>query len=365
MMRVILFGLFSTILLVGCSDEPMNVPPAPSSDSELFMKLVNGRLTSDRPEVGLLKLPQGICTATLVAPDVIITAAHCVGYETHHNGGNLGQFNVEVGNSFQSFPISKIISLGQELGANDIAVAKLSVNVPRDMAQPAPVAVQTPNIGNSLTVYGYGCTRRDGVTDGQKREAHFTSGEASAVLCPGDSGGPVFDNMSGSITRINSGYYLGGRGEDVYGDVVLNSGRVIQLIETLSEASNQVPPAGDPSPPSNQERTLCGFHHSVQQDWACGAQGNVKMRCRKGYAPEFEACSGGCVNDASGRAMCSVAAQAPSGPSCGTAYAPYTAWTCTSDGRTVLRCRDGQLDIQRCGSPCLPGDAMGPNGCLP
>ena len=347
--------------LSGCSDAPIVTGNAPPADSELFLKLVNGRLTSDRPEVGLLKLPAGICTATLIAPDVIITAAHCVDYQTIDAPGNVGTFNVQNGVDFTVFPVVSVVSLGGELGANDIAVAQLSVSVPSELARPVPVAAQTPQMGTSLSVFGYGCTRRDGVSDGQKRVAHFTSGEASAVLCPGDSGGPVFENEYGAITRINSGYYLGGRGEDVYGDAVLNGARIMELVTHLSQHASDAPGAAGPN--THAPETLCGFDHSVQQDWACGAQGTTKMRCRKGYAPEFEACPGGCRMNAAGRATCTLGAQGASGPRCGDVYSEFDDWTCTTDRRTILRCREGTLDIQRCGSSCVPGTVIDPQTC--
>src|SRR5262245_34474249 len=42
--------------------------------------IVNGRPTDERPEVGIIT--NSGCTATLVAPRVILTAAHCVDFQT-------------------------------------------------------------------------------------------------------------------------------------------------------------------------------------------------------------------------------------------------------------------------------------------
>lgn len=65
---------------------------------ELPWKIRSYGLTKPLPGVGRLffRLPEGdpsFCTGTLVAPSVIVTAAHCVVYETRDQGGQLRWFD--------------------------------------------------------------------------------------------------------------------------------------------------------------------------------------------------------------------------------------------------------------------------------
>src|SRR3954462_176653 len=52
--------------------------------------IIAGVATFERPEVGLLHVGNGYCTATLVAPNVAITAAHCVEFGTANTPANRG-----------------------------------------------------------------------------------------------------------------------------------------------------------------------------------------------------------------------------------------------------------------------------------
>ena len=49
--------------------------------------VVDGTITWERPEVGTLFIGGGMCTATLITPQVAITAAHCVDFGTTSRPG--------------------------------------------------------------------------------------------------------------------------------------------------------------------------------------------------------------------------------------------------------------------------------------
>src|SRR6185503_9921784 len=151
-----------------------------------------------------LMTPEGMCTATLIRPNVIITAGHCV---TEGKDGLLSAKFVIPTNakSGLSFPTNRYVAFDAR-GELDFAIVELTSSVPKATATPMDLAAAFPPLPAIITIYGYGCTNRltqDGA--GVKRKYVYTeNGGGSNVLCPGDSGGPVVaDNK---IVAINSAY---------------------------------------------------------------------------------------------------------------------------------------------------------------
>lgn len=337
----------------GCADGPDTLA-APSLDA-FEEKVVRGELTRERPEVGSISVG---CTATLVAPEVGLSAAHCFSYGTREQPGRYGTFTIESASGGERrFTIERYVSFSRDLGAADLALFRLGEAVPPDVARPAPLAVRAPAGGTTLTVFGYGCTQRNSGTDWRKRKASFPMGTATNHLCPGDSGGPVFDTSTGAVLRVNSGYYLDGFGTDIFGDVARYNATLKAKVAEWS-ATGSPDPQGPQAEPDSGE--VCGFHRPTRRDWVCSADGAARERCRKGHAPEREACAAGCEATVGAPALCADAAEARA---CGPEYAPYEAWTCTSDAGHVLRCADGGLEVVTCFSGCAPGSWTAPEDC--
>lgn len=194
---------------LGCADERSH-----EQVQEQGEKLLNGTPTYERPEIGRISG----CTATLVRPNIVITAAHCVNFRSRTTPGNYNTFTIDLGpGNSQSYPVDLIqVYSGGDLGDQDVALMRLSREVPPEVATPTSLAEREPAAGEAATIFGYGCTNRSShAGTWTKRKFAFQYGN-TYNLCPGDSGGPVVLGADGPVFGINSGYYTGS-GQDIFG----------------------------------------------------------------------------------------------------------------------------------------------------
>ena len=203
--------------LVGCAVEG-NVP---STDGvgQTQKPIIGGMINPGDPAVVHLSAGGGFCTGTLVAPTVVLTAAHCIPDAisgTVSFGQGFGDFT-DTRRVIEFFP-HRLYDAGLYQGY-DIALIRLAEPAP-DGIEPLPMnttPLSDQFLGAQVRTTGFGMT--DGVNQtggGTKRQVtmtldgvndeHIVVGDRFRNTCQGDSGGPnfmVIDNVE-QVVAVNS-----------------------------------------------------------------------------------------------------------------------------------------------------------------
>jgi hypothetical protein len=147
--------------------------------------------------------PHPTCTAALVGPATVLIAAHCV------DGSPRIRLKTSSGVVEGICKIAPGWSSEADTGS-DLALCLLRQHVSGVVFE--RVSFTLPSVGQLVAITGFGCTEEGGQRDGvlrmgtapaQNRPAGFAEsigtlytiaaiGDGDAVLCPGDSGGPLF-----------------------------------------------------------------------------------------------------------------------------------------------------------------------------
>lgn len=148
----------------------------------------------DFPDVVRIISKTTACTASIVGPRTVLTAAHCVERSRHvtfsHRSGNYSA-------SCVSSPYYK------RHYSHDLALCKTRMVI--DTTKMASIAPAGINEGDRIILTGYGCTRPGGgglsgklhwgtaiVNQVPTRGRWYIGTTDTTALCSGDSGGPAF-----------------------------------------------------------------------------------------------------------------------------------------------------------------------------
>ena len=206
---------------------------APDAPGALGRGIIGGALDTGDPAVVLLvSFPQdrstlNTCTATVIAPTVLLTAAHCVDPATHPShvfGAYLGPDASAVATATAIEPhlvlaTSVVPHPGYQVTppyTADIAVVTLASPVaatPVPLLRTAPTAlVSQPAriVGYGQTVYGtFNAVKHAGTTTLAAIDTGdtVTVGDATVRSCIGDSGGPALVMVGGVETLVGVNSY--------------------------------------------------------------------------------------------------------------------------------------------------------------
>lgn len=247
--------------LGACSDQGARERPAPPATGSTASAIVGGTVDTTRPDVLLLRDDTATgfrCTATLIAPNLVITARHCVGKRAVPNATTLckGGATTDGAQALPNYqgdlaampmyvsasPSSPLLARGKKIYDDDATttcshdVALIELDPPIAGIAPSPIRRTPLAQGDPLVAMGFGWTDHNASVNATERMKGATSvlalgpivysfkpngdpmatsqlvaiaaGEigVQGITMTGDSGGPAFDSTGQLAALVSRGY---------------------------------------------------------------------------------------------------------------------------------------------------------------
>lgn len=164
--------------------------------------LIGGRPANrgEYPEIVYIRSGNARCSATIVGPEVILTAGHCVADQ-----GSIGPVaeivDFVIDQTAYTAKCRQAPLYRDNIEDHDVALCKVDKSM--DVV-PAKISSEGPKIGQEVILTGYGCVKEGGgggndgilrvgksrVTQLPQGSNHWFYTRSATALCYGDSGGP-------------------------------------------------------------------------------------------------------------------------------------------------------------------------------
>jgi V8-like Glu-specific endopeptidase len=344
--------LLATVLPAACSESTTHNEPTTDECGDIkpaVFPVINGAASFDPSVVNLtssqvkavgalaINYGGGMCSATLVAPNVVLTAAHCVADPGIHTLSFLGgedlmrpDFNF-AGREWHAHPMYTGVAPEYDLG-----VVIIEGDTAAQGITPIPPSCETTRlIGQVIQAVGYGATSTSGgwntrrwwTTLAVTRESpnyYSAYGNDVTGTCQGDSGGPMLYTMDDGLPYV-MGVVSSGDSEDCLGNTYYP--RTDFHCDFIREYIPADPCEGE---------TLQGRCDGTTAVW-CETETVFREDCSVSGKQ--------CAQDASGNSRC----QNPPDPCQGETFEGRC------DGNTAIWCEADAVTVMPCGGETLCG----------